>query len=401
MNSSKENVSAQAVAGDSVKGIIGAVIGDIVGSMYEFHKVPRKITWFSASDSVTDDSVLTVAVADALLHGKTFDEAYRAWGMQYPDAGFGRGFRRWLQMNPGSKNHSSANGCVMRISPVGFYAQDLKQALALAKKATVPTHNSRDGIRCAQAVAAAIFLAREGKSKREIMDYVTKSFRLKFFEDLAQAQAFAADYVGVSYVMAPPSVTLAMSAFMLGESYEEVIDTAIKFGVDTDTLAAIAGGVAAAYYGVPRSIAEQAVRYIPKGMLDIINEFDGAGLPNPRITPPMVKRWGGDYVVVCGTNADETVGERGFEFTRRGRWCRHPLASFPVHTIGTTVDTVKSDIQRLLAEVDANPDKIFLVQDVGLGKKSQIGLDVMAPLFAPFKDKENVYLYKDIWERLR
>ncbi len=403
MGKLNDSVNANAngsVVCENIKGIIGAVIGDIIGSMYEFKNVPKRITWFSASDSVTDDSVLTVAVADALLHGKSFEQALRSWGEQYPAAGFGRGFRRWLESPAGYRNHSSANGCVMRISPVGFYGQNLEQVLQLAKEATIPSHNSHAGIRSAQAVAAAIFLAKEGKSKQEIKDYVEKSFRIRVYDNLQRTDDFASRYRGSDYVMAPESVTIALSAFMLGNDFEEVINTAISFGVDTDTVAAIAGGVAAAYYSVPRHIAEQAALYIPKRMLDIINEFDGANLPNLRITPPTVRRWGNDYVVVYGTNAAETEGERGYFDTRASRYNRKPLAGFPIHTIGTSLDTVKKDIENLIAEVEANPDKIYLIEDVGIGKKSLIGLDVMAPLFEPLKDKENVYLHQDIWNRI-
>lgn len=378
-----------------IHGIIGAVIGDITGSMYELKKVPKRIKWFSASDTITDDSVLTVAVADALLHDKPIEEAFRYWGKQYPAAGYGSGFRRWLKSPVGSRNRSSANGCAMRISPVGFYGKSLKQVLELAEKVTVPTHNSRDSIRSAQATAVAIFLAREGRSKQEIKDHVQKSFRISVFDNQEKTDAFAARYRGVSYVKAPESVTIALSAFMLGESFEDVIETAVKFGVDTDTVAAIAGGVAAAFYGVPRAIAEQAVRYIPKPMLDIINEFDGANLPNPRITPPSVRRWGKECVIVYGTNAAESEGERGYFETRWSRNNHIPHAGFPIHTIGTSLDVVKQDIQRLIAEVEANPNKIYLVEDVGIGKKTNLGVETMAPLFKPLKDTENVYFVKE------
>ena len=374
-----------------IHGIIGAVIGDITGSMYESKKVPKRIKWFSATDTITDDSVLTVAVADALLHDKPIEQVFRYWGKQYPAAGYGNGFRRWLKSPIGSCNHSSGNGCAMRISPVGFYGKSLEQVLELAKKVTIPTHNSQDSIRSAQATAVAIFLAREGKSKQEIKDYVEKSFCISVFDNRDETESFATQH----RVLAPESVTIALSAFMLGESFEDVIETAVMFGVDTDTVAAIAGGVASAFYGVPRAIAEQAVRYIPKPMLDIINEFDGANLPNPRITPPTVRRWGKDCVIVYGTNTAESEGERGYFETRWSRYNRTPLAGFPIHTIGTSLDVVKQDIQRLIAEVEANPDKIFIVEDVGIGKKTNLGVETMAPLFEPLKDTENVYFVKE------
>ena len=378
----------------SIHGIIGAVIGDITGSMYESKKVPKRIKWFSATDTITDDSVLTVAVADALLHDKPIEQAFRYWGKQYPAAGYGNGFRRWLKSPIGSCNHSSGNGCAMRISPVG-YGKSLEQVLELAEKVTIPTHNSRDSIRSAQATAVAIFLAREGQSKQEIKDYVEKSFRISVFDNREKTDALAAQHRVSSYVLAPESVTIALSAFMLGESFEDVIETAVKFGVDTDTVAAIAGGVASAFYGVPRAIAEQAVRYIPKPMLDIINEFDGTNLPNPRITPPTVRRWGKDCVIVYGSNAAESEGERGYFETRGSRYNRTPLAGFPIHTIGTSLDVVKQDIQRLITEVEAHPDKIYIVEDVGIGKKTNLGVETMAPLFEPLKDTVNVYFTKE------
>ena len=378
-----------------IHGIIGAVVGDITGSMYESKKVPKRIKWFSATDTITDDSVLTVAVADALLHDKPIEQAFRYWGKQYPAAGYGNGFRRWLKSPVGRRNHSSANGCAMRISPVGFYGKSLAQVLELAEKVTIPTHNSRASKRSVKATAVAIFLAREGKTKQEIKDYVEKSFRISVFDHQKKTDAFAARYRGGRHVLAPESVTIALSAFMLGESFEDVIETSVKFGIDTDTVAAIAGGVASAFYGVPRAIAEQAVRYIPKPMLDIINEFDGANLPNPRITPPTVRRWGKDCVIVYGTNAAETEGERGYFETRWSRYNSMPLAGFPIHTIGTSLDVVKQDIQRLIAEVEAHPDKIYIIENVGIGKKTNLGVETMAPLFESLKETENVYFVKE------
>ncbi len=158
---------------DRIYGIIGAVIGDIVGSRFEPDMYKKKFAKYNfkllgSNNTVTDDSILTVALADSLMNRIPFNESYWKWGNLYSGAGWGGSFRKWLKGSASVQNTSTGNGCGMRISPVGFYARTLEEALALAEQATIPTHNSEDGIAAAKAIASSIFLARQGKSKEEI-----------------------------------------------------------------------------------------------------------------------------------------------------------------------------------------------------------------------------------------
>jgi len=382
-----------------IYGIIGAVIGDIAGSRFETQDgFPKKnFKMFGANSSFTDDSVLTIAIADAILHHTSYAKALWTWGKKYPGAGYGNSFRGWLQGKDWNVQNSSAgNGSGMRISAVGFHGSNLNEVLQMAKEATATTHNSREGIKAAQAIATSIFLAREGKSKDEIKQYVESEFgyNLNLTEDKIRSLA-ANKFVRMG--LAKTATPIAIMAFLNGNDYEDVVRTAVTYGGDTDTVACMAGAVAAAYYGVPVELAEQAAYYMPKDLLDVINAFDGTHLSNHRVTPPTVRRWGTNTMVVYGCNADNTDGEKGFHNTHFGRFNRRPLKGFPIHTIGTSMDTIKQDVEALVAKVKAEPQTVFVVENVGISKKTNLGVATMAPLFEPLKDMENVYFVEEYW----
>ena len=381
-----------------IYGIIGAIIGDIVGCRFESKgsKIPqRPFQLFCANSSFTDDSMMTVAIADALLHGKSFEEAMRMWGKKYPAAGFGGNFKRWLKGE--GLSTSAGNGSGMRISPVGFWGKTLDEVLKMAKEATVPSHNSTEGIKAAQAIATSIFLARNGKSKADIKAYVEDTFNYNLNQSEDDIKLDVARERN-HYFTAQYATPIAIIAFLNGTDYEDVIRRAVSYGGDTDTVACMAGSIAAAFYGVPVELAEQAAYYLPTDLLDVINAFDGTALTNHRVTPPMVKRWSPQTVVVYGCNADDTEGEAGFHDTHFGKFNRRPLKGFPIHTIGTSMDVIKQDVKDLIAKVKAEPEKTFIIEDVGINKKSNIGVETMAPLFEPLKDAENVFFVKEYWE---
>ena len=381
-----------------IHGIIGAVIGDIVGSRFEprSKKIPTKpFKLFAADCSFTDDSMMTIAIADALLHDKSYKEAMLLWGNKYPTAGYGGNFRHWLK-GEGWTN-SAGNGSGMRISPVGFRGKTLDEVLEMAKEATVPSHNSKEGIKAAQAIATSVFLARHGKSKADIKAYVEATFKY----DLSQSE----DDIKLdvqrnrdSYFRAQYATPIAIIAFLNGTDYEDVVRRAVSYDGDTDTVACMAGSIAAAFYGVPVELAEQAAYYLPKDVLDVINAFDGTALTNHRVTPPNVRRWSAETVVVYGCNADDTEGEKGFLDTHFSKlYNHHPMKGFPIHAIGTSMDVIKKDVKALITKVKAEPEKTFVIEDVGISKKTNLGVEVMAPLFTPLKDMENVYFVKEYW----
>ncbi|MBR4392134.1 MAG: ADP-ribosylglycohydrolase family protein [Bacteroidales bacterium] len=382
-----------------IYGIIGSVIGDIVGSRLEFAKgCPKKsFKLFGADSSFTDDSVLTIAVADALLHERPYSDVFWEWGKKYPSAGFGRSFKQWLKGDKNVQGTSTGDGSGMRIGPVGFCGNTLDEVLRMAKEATVPTHNSVEGIKAAQAIAASVFLVREGKTKADIKKHIETKFG--YYLDMTDDDMRGmADNENYNRELAEVSTPIAIIAFLKGNEYEDVVRTAVSYGGDTDTVACMAGSIAAAFYGVPVDLAEQAAYYLPKELLDILNAFDGTQLSNHRVTPPSVRRWSKNTVVVYGSNADDTDGEKGYSATHISRFNHYPMSGYPIHIIGTTMDVIEKDVNDLIAKVKNEPQTIFVIENVGIGKKANLGIETMAPLFAPLKDMENVYFVKEYWD---
>ena len=385
---------------NKIYGIIGAVIGDIAGSRFEFVKEPPKKSFklFGADSTFTDDSVLTIAIADALLHQKSYAVALWTWGKKYPTAGFGHSFKGWLKNDDWTfQNNSAGNGSGMRISAVGFRGKSLDDIMKMAEEATIPTHNSVEGIKAAQAIATSIFLARTGKTKAEIKQYVESEFEYNLDLSVEEIRS-KSGITGYNQELAKYTTPDAIMAFLNGEDYEDVIRTAITYGNDTDTVACMAGAIAAAYYGVPVELAEQAAYCIPKELLDVINEFDGTQLSNHRVTPPNVRRWSADTIVVYGSNADDTDGEKGFSNTHISRFNHYPLSGYPICTIGASMDVIKKDVEGLINKVLSQPQKTFVIENVGISKKTNLGVETMAPLFEPLTDVGNVYFVKEYWD---
>lgn len=386
------------MADNRIYGIIGAVIGDIAGSRFEFESTfPKKsFKLFGSDSSFTDDSVLTMAVAEALMQHKPYGELFLSWAKRYPAAGFGHSFKKWLKAGGQTQGTSTGDGSGMRIAPVGFYGKTLDEVLRLAEEATIPTHNSIEGIKAAKAIAASIFLARDGKSKAEIKQYVESSFGYDLNMTDEQIRAMADDE-NINRELAEVSTPVAIIAFLRGDEFEDVVRTAVTYGGDTDTVACMAGSIAAAFYGVPMELAEQAAYYLPQDLLDVINAFDHTNLSNHRVTPPSARRWSTSTIVVYASNADDTEGEKGFSNTHYSRFTRLPLSGFPIRIIGTPMETVQRDVKELIVRVAREPETTFLIENIGLGKKANLGINMMAPLFAPLKDKQNVYFVQEYW----
>ena len=271
-------------------GIIGAIIGDIVGSRFEFMEECKSTDFwlFTELSDFTDDTVMTVAVADWLLNGRDLVESMRDWGRRYRYRGYGGMFQSWLLFRTDPQPYGSyGNGSGMRVSPVGFYAQSLEEALDLAKQSAEVTHNHPEGIKGAQAIASAIYLARTGKSK----DYIREYIRCTFEYDLYRT----CDEIRPNYYFnetCQGSCPEAIIAFLESNSYESAIRLAVSLGGDTDTIACMAGGIAAAYYGIPDRLVERALTYLPEDMLEIIRKFDNIEIEEKKqlTTPTFNKR---------------------------------------------------------------------------------------------------------------
>ena len=256
--------------------MLGAIIGDIVGSRFEFTNIKTKdFQLFTSHCKVTDDSIMSLAVAKALLESKSDEELshtaikyMQSIGRSYPNCGFGPGFRQWIFSNNPKPYNSFGNGAAMRISPVGFVAKSLEEAERLAKIVTVVSHNHEEGIKGAVSTAAAIFLARCGQTKKEIKQHIREHY---------YSFDFTLDSIRDTYSYDPScqnTVPQALEAFFESESFEDAIRNAISIGGDSDTLAAICGSVAQAYYGIPDSIREKALTYLDKPLLDMLLEFE-------------------------------------------------------------------------------------------------------------------------------
>jgi ADP-ribosylglycohydrolase len=256
--------------------MLGAITGDIVGSIYEFSNI--KTTEFPLFDMkrcfFTDDSVLTIALADAILHNKNYADTMRAYFKRYPRAGFGTMFYRWASeesSTPYSRApyNSWGNGAAMRISPVGYAFDTLEEVLQKAEEFTEITHNHPEGIKGALATAAAIFLARTGHSKQQIKDYVVANF----FYDLNRS----CDEIRPHYEFnesCQETVPEAIIAFLESTDFEHAIRLAISLGGDSDTLTCITGGIAQAFYGgVPPEIAEKTLSFLDEPLRAVTVKF--------------------------------------------------------------------------------------------------------------------------------
>lgn len=255
-------------------GIIGAIIGDIIGSLYENHNCKSTgIQLFPDPSKFTDDSVMTVAVADWILSGKPLQESMHEWAERYPRHGYGRMFFEWLFCDMEKKPYNSfGNGSGMRVSPCAYYASSMENALELAKQSAEVTHNHPEGIKGAQAIAAAVFLARAHESKGAIRDYVESHFGYDLHRSCDEIRP---DYV--FDMTCPGSCPEAIIAFLDSDCYESAVRLAVSLGGDSDTIACMTGGIAAAYYGIPSWMVKYVVtEYLTPEIINIIGRFDAA-----------------------------------------------------------------------------------------------------------------------------
>ena len=249
--------------------MIGAIAGDIIGSVYEFS--PIKTTdfpLFHPYSNYTDDSVLTLATAEVLLEGGDYAETYREYCRLYPNAGYGEAFFQWSMSDEVLPYNSWGNGSAMRVSPVAYAFDTLEEVLEEAEASASVTHNHPEGIRGAQAIAGSVFLARQ----RENKTYIRRFIEEKIGYDLRST----VESIRPTYrfdVSCQGSVPPAIIAFLESSSFEEAVRLAVSLGGDSDTLGCMAGAIAGAFYGVPEEIQERAMGYLPSGLRATADEF--------------------------------------------------------------------------------------------------------------------------------
>jgi type I restriction enzyme M protein len=283
--------------------MLGPIIGDIAGSIYEFNNIKTKdFDLLTYKCFFTDDTVMSLAIAKAIISSKSDysdlgENAIKCMGelgIKYPDAGYGSMFSEWLSSSVPKPYNSYGNGAAMRVSACGFAANTLEEAIMASRKVTEVTHNHPEGIKGAEATAVAIFLAKSGKNILEIRDYIDKHYyKMNFtLNDIRSTYSFNET--------CQKTVPQAIEAFLESSNFEDAIRNAISIGGDSDTLAAITGGIAEAYYGIPTDIRKHVITYLDERLLEILLEFENK-------YPALMEK---GYVRVKTKNKDMKTGGR-------------------------------------------------------------------------------------------
>ena len=256
--------------------MLGAIIGDIVGSIYERNSIKTKnFEFWGAGCTFTDDTVMTLAVADAILEHlrekgdfkETLVKKMQEFGRKYPFAGYGKSFANWIYSECPEPYNSFGNGSAMRVSACAWLFDDLESVIQYAKMSAEVTHNHPEGIKGAETVAAAVFLARQKHSKEEIGKYIEDNYYPLNMKLNGIRQIYHFD------VTCQGTVPQAIIAFLESESFEDAIRNAVSLGGDSDTLAAITGSIAEAYYGIPKDIKEKSMGYLDEFLSKILYSF--------------------------------------------------------------------------------------------------------------------------------
>ncbi|WP_298501704.1 ADP-ribosylglycohydrolase family protein [uncultured Methanobrevibacter sp.] len=257
-----------------MKGIIGAISGDIIGSTREFRANKSKdFNLFTRKSTFTDDTIMTLAVANWLCENKDSKEVLiknlKYYGNLYPDGGYGGRFKQWLRQDSPEPYGSWANGSAMRVSPCAWVANTLEEAQDLAYTSAIVTHNHPEGIKGALATSDAIYLARVGASKDEIRDHI----EVRYEYDLSRSLDEIRPYYSFD-VSCKGSVPESIICFLEAQDYEDTIRNAVSLGGDADTQAAIAGSIASAYWEVPINIAYKTIHRLDYRLLNVLIDFE-------------------------------------------------------------------------------------------------------------------------------
>jgi len=250
--------------------MLGAITGDIVGSVYEFNNIKQKdFEFFNSKVFFTDDTVLTIALMEAITRDADYGQVMHWYYLQYPSASYGAHFRKWAASLSEQPYNSWGNGSAMRTSPVAYAFNTLEEVLSRAKHYASFTHNHPEGIKGAQATSAAIFMARNGTSKEAIRCYISSQFDYdlnRTLDDIRPTYHFDVSCQG--------TVPEAIIAFLESTDYEDAIRNAISLGGDSDTLACITGGIAEAYYGgIPEDIVHSSLQHLDENLMKTVFSF--------------------------------------------------------------------------------------------------------------------------------
>lgn len=407
--------------------MLGAIIGDTVGSIYEGHNIDTtEFPFFVERSHFTDDSVMTIAVAEWLLHDSArsqqeLEQSLVKWGHKYPHAGYGGGFRTWLFQPQYLYNYrdqstddslfsegrhpynSYGNGSAMRASACGWLAHSLDEALDLGKRSAIITHNHPEGVKGAQAVAAAIYLARTGATKEQIRQYIEDTF--------AYDLSHSCDEIRPEYYFdssCQGTMPAALAAFFDSHDFESAVRLAVSLGGDSDTIACITGGIAEAFYhDIPAPIIDEMHRRLPDEFWLVINAlYTSAANAVPqksaartlpaRITPHHIAQLKPNEVFVFGSNAQgmHYGGAAAFAVAHFGAVMGNGEGmqgqTYAIPTM-EGLDNLRPAVERFIEFAKAHTEQVFLVTPIGCGIAGYKPEDI-APMFAEALPLANVYL---------
>ena len=397
--------------GKMYRSVLGAMIGDIAGSSREGYNrstFKTNFKFFTANSNLTDDTVLTVAIADWLNHKDILSvkEALLKWGRMFPRAGYGSGFKRFLDGDGAFVNISTLNGAAMRVSPVALKAQSLDEALSLAKESAKPTH-SRGGVEGAQAIAAAVYLAKEGvakgKSTEEIKAKIKSTIEERFKYNLGLSIEEIRERTNRQDTRmsdAATSCPMAIIAALQANTFEEAVRLAISMGGDSDTLGAMAGSIAAQMFGIPEALVKRSLVFLPSEMIVVINEFEGSHFQPSGVTPPRIQHWTKNDYVVYGDALEGQQGEDGKAETIFSRFNRNPVKGYPIPTIGKSIDEIREGVKAFVRHAKEHPEQRFHVRKVGYHKAGYT-IQEIAPLFKDAVHLKNVLLPEEVLNELK
>lgn len=410
--------------------MLGAIIGDMVGSVYEFDNIKKvDFPFFSARSTYTDDSIMTVAVAEWLLVDNTHSHVMLekimvryAQAYTFPMGGYGGGFAQWLfrperlvDYRTGElagkrvPYNSWGNGAAMRASAVGWKFRTLEETEMVAALSASITHDHPEGIKGAQATAAAVFLARTGKTKQEIKDYIEKRFGYDLgthTDEIRKTYGWEDSCQGT----VPP----AIRAFLDSTDFESAVRIAVSLGGDSDTLACITGGIAEAYYGeIPDAIYKKAIGMLPAEFIHVLKVFeqgsfygekasrteDEAGLAERKYTPDHITSLAKNEVFVFGSNLQGSHGGGAAAAAVRyfgavwGQGVGMQGQSYAIPTMHGGVDLIKPYVDEFIQYAREHSELTFLVTRIGCGIAGFRDEEI-APLFTDALDLANVLLPK-------
>lgn len=403
-----------------VRSVIGGIIGDIAGSSREGYSksasTPHKL--LTASSSFTDDSAMTIAVAEWLnsKRSTSLRDTLIKWYNRYPNAGFGGLFQKFTETDEAQP--SNANGGAMRVAPCALFANSLEETLRIAEEQCLISHTTKDAIDGAKSMAAAIYIAKDGVNKgkkdkvikKEIKTYIEQNFdyNLEMTLEEIQARSKRLQFESAIYQItgietlgyqnmssATLSCPMAIMAFLMGNNYEEAIRYSLIMGGDADSIACMAGSIAAQVYGVPQQLVNDALVYLPVEMIEVLNTFEPDNNFVPTgITPPEISKWTKQGEIIVYGKGDKE-DEDGKNETILTRFNTHPREGYGIPTIGKSLDEVREGVDTFIAYAKQHPDLRFHTRKVGYDKAGYT-IEQIAPLFKGAKDVKNILLPKEM-----